>query len=237
MAALLVLLGGCTATGHGLPDVPATGEHRVYVTGHGRHTGLAVRAQDLPEGAWPARERFADARYIEVGWGDSLYYPAPEPGVWLGLRALAWPTDSTVHAVGVRGTLQAQFPSSEIVMLRVSREGLDRLIDFVADSHSRDAQGRAHTLAPSQTHNAIFYASPLRFHLFETCNTWVARALYAAGLPVSTRVVMAGGLMRQARALSALQQGQRGQQGQASAQGARATAIDPVQPDGWPASR
>jgi uncharacterized protein (TIGR02117 family) len=199
--ALGLLSMGCAGL-EGRTEAAPAGEHRVYVTGHGQHTGLAVHAQDVPRAAWPARPRFPEARYIELGWGDSLYYPEPDPGVLLGVRALLWPTESVVHAVGAAGPLQAAFPGVEIVPLKLTREGLDRLIEFVAASHQLDAEGRGQEVAASQRPDGVFYASPRRFHLFETCNTWVARALQAGGLPVSTRVVMSGGLMREVRALS-----------------------------------
>lgn len=79
-------------------------------------------------------------------------------------------------------------PGSELIELRVPATGFDRLMAFVAASHERDAAGRAIFLAPGQRPGARFYASHLRFHLFETCNTWVARALREAGVPVEPAI-------------------------------------------------
>jgi len=47
-----------------------------------------------------------------------------------------------------------------------------------------------------------FYASRERFHLFKTCNVWVATALREAGLPLTpTLTVSADALMARLRAL------------------------------------
>jgi uncharacterized protein (TIGR02117 family) len=175
-------------------------QHNIYVAGHGLHTGLVVHTDDVPAGLWPARDDFPKSRFLEVGWGDRAYYTHPDPGLWLALRALLWPTDSAVHAVGVPKTVEGEFPGSELVELRVSEAGFARLLTFVAASHARDAQGYAIVLGPGQREHSSFYASERRFHLFETCNTWVARALHAAGLPISPKgVILAEAVMRQVR--------------------------------------
>jgi uncharacterized protein (TIGR02117 family) len=181
-------------------------QHSVYVAGHGLHTGLVVRTDDVPAGLWPARDDFPTSRFLEVGWGDRAYYIDPHPGLWLALRALLWPTDSAVHAVAVLETVEAEFPASELVELRISATGFARLLTFVAASYARDAQGHAIVLGPGQREHSRFYASERRFHLFETCNTWVARALHAAGLSVSPKgVILAETLMRQVRPFATTQ--------------------------------
>jgi len=55
-------------------------------------------------------------------------------------------------------------------------------------------------LGPGLYGRSRFYASRERFHLFKTCNVWVATALREAGLPV-TPSINAGALMARLRAL------------------------------------
>lgn len=162
------------------------------------HTGLIVRSRDVPREAWPARSDMPEAQYLELGWGDREYYVRPDAGVLLGLRALLWPTTSAIHVVGFRRAIAAEFPKSEIIELRVSAAGFERMVAFVAASHERDAAGRGIFLAPGQRPGSRFYASQRPFHLFETCNTWVAHALREAGAPVEPPIT-AEGLMRQLR--------------------------------------
>jgi uncharacterized protein (TIGR02117 family) len=201
-AILFFLLAGCAGSPPAVGTQAESGPSRtLYVAKHGWHSGLAVRSADIPQDAWPARREFSDARYLELGWGDREYYMRENPGIWLGLRALFWPTDSAIHAVAVRGAIEREFPASEIVDLRVSEEGFRRLVEFVAASHARDAAGDWIVLGPGQRPNrSRFYASGRRFHLFETCNTWVARALREAGVRIDPRAAISGGgLMRQVR--------------------------------------
>jgi uncharacterized protein (TIGR02117 family) len=178
----------------------------IYVAGHGMHTGLIVRAEDVPIEAWPARKDMAGAEYLELGWGDREYYVREDAGLALGTRALLWPTSSAIHVVGFSGSIQAAFPGSEIIELRVPAARFERLVAFVAQTHERDAAGRAVYLAPGQRPGARFYASHRKFHLLETCNTWVARALREAGVAV-TLPITAEGLLRQLRADAAWPRG------------------------------
>ena len=95
LLALVVLASGCAAQSNpgaaSAADAQAT-MHRVHVVRHGWHSGIVVRAADVPEQARPARRDFVGAEHLEVGFGDRAYYQATDPSVWLGLRALLWPT-------------------------------------------------------------------------------------------------------------------------------------------------
>jgi uncharacterized protein (TIGR02117 family) len=173
----------------------------VYVIAHGWHTGIAVRAADVPEGAWPARGDFPDAEFLEVGWGDRAYYQAPDPGAWLAVRALFWSTPGALHFVAFNGPVERYFPASEIVPLATSREGFARLVAYVRASHALDADGGAIRLGPGQYGASRFYASREQFHLFRTCNVWTADVLRAAGVPVEPAVT-AEGLLWQLRRIA-----------------------------------
>ena len=95
MLALVVLAPGCAPQLNSgaapAADAQAT-MHPVHVVRRGWHSGIVVRAADVPEQAWPARRDFVGAEHLEVGFGDRAYYQATDPSVWLGLRALLWPT-------------------------------------------------------------------------------------------------------------------------------------------------
>ena len=58
---------------------------RVDILRHGWHSGIVVRAADVPEHAWPAPRVFVGAEYLEMVWGTRVYHPAPDPPVWLPL--------------------------------------------------------------------------------------------------------------------------------------------------------
>jgi uncharacterized protein (TIGR02117 family) len=193
------LIGACASAP---PSPEINGDASLWVAVHDHHSGLIVRADDVT--GWPARVDFPHADYFEVGWGDRAYYTSADAGVLLGLRALLIPTDSAVHVVAITGEPGRVFPDSDIFELRVSRDGLQRAIEFVRQTHQFDAAGRAIVLGPGLAPGiSRFYASERRFHLLETCNTWVARALTAAGLPLQpSRAITAAGLARQVRPIA-----------------------------------
>lgn len=197
-AAELPSTAASAAAGPALPPPPT---HRLWVVSHGWHTGLVLRAADVPAEAWPARADFDDARYFEIGWGDRDFYRASEPGAWLALKAVLWPRPGVLHVVALTGAFDRGLPGTEIVAVDVSPPGFQRLLARLRDSHALDRQGRPVPLGPGLYGQSRFYASNERFHAFKTCNLWVATLLQTAGVPVSlAQALTAADLMVQLRA-------------------------------------
>lgn len=171
------------------PGQPA---HRVWVVHHGYHSGIVVRAAEVPPRAWPARRDHPQAEFLEVGWGDRDYYMAPAPGLWLGVRALLWPTPAVLHVVAFDGPPQRHFAEAGIVELTLSAPGFAALTGAVQESHERvpaaDGQDSREDWPPPLGQGLYgasrFYPSRERFHLFRTCNIWTADVLAAAGVPL-----------------------------------------------------
>ena len=186
-----------------VPAPPSLAAYSVHVVNHGRHVGLLLRASDVPAGAWAVKADFPDAHHLEVGWGDRAYYMAANPGAWLALKAVAWPTPGVLHVVGVDAAPERYFPGAEILEIAVAPAGLQRLLAHLRQSHELDGAGRPVTLGPGLYGHSRFYASREHFHLFKTCNVWVATALQAAGVQVSpTLTLTAERLMVQLRPLA-----------------------------------
>jgi len=118
-----------------------------------------------------------------------LGQPRLLPGArsWRLARAegISWPAPGVLHVVAFDGPVERYFGAAEVIELRVSEKGLQKLIDHVRASHELDAAGRPIQLGPGLYGRSRFYASSERFHLFRTCNVWVAVALREAGLPVA----------------------------------------------------
>jgi uncharacterized protein (TIGR02117 family) len=176
------------------PPVP------IWVLGHGWHTAVAVRRADVDRALWPAVEDFPSSTFLEVAWGDRDFYMAPSATVWMAIRAAFGPSRSVLHVAGLDAPIAAQFPRSEIVELRVSRRGFEALTRFVSEEYQRNADGRPVRLRPGLYGSSWFYAARSRYSLVNTCNTWIARALQTAGLPVTpSGVITAGSVMEQLR--------------------------------------
>jgi len=194
---------GCARSIEGLYP-PATAElvKPIYVINHGWHTGIAVRRAGLPEGVWPEHADLADSEYVEIGWGNREFYMAPEGTPGLALKAVFWPTPSVLHIVGFDGPVPRFFRQREIVEILVSARGFQRLAAFIGDAYAKDGSGRTTVLGGGQYANSRFYAAREKYSLLKTCNTWTARALRSAGLPITPiYAVSAGNVMAQTRPL------------------------------------
>ena len=174
----------------------------VHLVSHGWHAGIVLRREDLDPANWPVLADFPGAEYLEIGWGDLEFYRTPQPGKGLMLRAALVPTDSVLHLVGFRGPVADYFPRSEVVRVELRANSLKRLSLAIAESFHLDEQNRPLYLGSGLYGNGRFYRSGDIYHLFNTCNVWVARKLRAAGLEVSpARAIRVEDLFEQLRQL------------------------------------
>lgn len=200
-----VLLSWACAEPRGNPASPGQEEPAVviFLVAHEGHTGIAVPRAEIPAGSWPENRDFPRADFLEVGWGDRDFYMGRDQGVWGTLKAALWPTPSVVHVVGVRGSVAQYFRASEVVELKLSRDGFDRLIRYISDAYERTGAAPAASLGPGLYGESRFYPARESFHLFRTCNVWTARALRAGGLSIDDSITSEG-LMSQAREIGEL---------------------------------
>ncbi|MGH6689616.1 MAG: DUF2459 domain-containing protein [Gammaproteobacteria bacterium] len=174
----------------------------IWVIDHGWHTAIVVRRADADRALWPEVDDFPAATLVEIAWGDRDFYMAADATAWMALKAALAGGASVLHVAGLERPIGAHFPRSEVVELRVSPGGLEALTRFVADEHQRDAAGRPSRLQRGLYGPSWFYAARSKYSLANTCNTWIARALHTAGLPVTpSGVVTAGAVMTQVRPL------------------------------------
>ncbi|HEX9787875.1 MAG TPA: DUF2459 domain-containing protein [Candidatus Binatia bacterium] len=197
LAALFILCAALAlGHAHALSDwACAPGERycrSVYVVHNAWHAGIVLRHEDLTVDTLPELNDFPGARFVEFSWGDKDYFPDPDAGISLGLKAAFWSSGSVLHLVGLTKSLQAFYPSAQIVELRLALPAYARLIAYLSRSFSRPQTGKAQA-SPGLVANGRFYPSIHRFSLLNTCNTWVAEALQTAGLPVWPGLVITAG--------------------------------------------
>ena len=200
MSAVLV---ACTTPPKGIFP-PAQNEpfKSIYLIGHGGHAGIVIKRADIPAGMWPENNDFPEAEYLEVGWGDEDYYQILDPHFGITLKAALLPTASVLHIVGFRGSVTHFFPVNEVIRLDLSYEGFERLINYISHSYAKDDSGRSQPLGPGLYGDSYFYLSRETYHLFNTCNVWVARALQNSGLPLTPSLTITmDSLMLETRAL------------------------------------
>src|SRR5262249_35003680 len=121
----------------------------------------------------------------EFSWGDRDYFPAPDGGFGLALKAAFWSSGSVLHVVGFSDTIKNTFPSAEIIELVLSDEDYQRLIKFISDTFSRPHSPMPADPRPGLLPNGGFYPGEVKFSISRTCTPGVAEELRAAGLPIS----------------------------------------------------
>lgn len=169
-----------------VPSVPTMADgwsHRVFVHSNGWHTGIAVAVEDIPDGMIPEAEDFSDAHYLEFGWGDAEYYPEPDAGVLDAIGA-AFPGPAVVHVTPLQGRPREVYRQGEEVVLMFERNNFSRLIEYLHESFDRGGSARAEVAAPGIHPRSKFYPATGEFSLANTCNTWTARGLAAAGVDI-----------------------------------------------------
>ena len=201
---LALLLMACTSAEPAPPPSQAYLDAKivVFVTSNGWHSGIVVAKADLPPDRLPETADFPEARFLEFGWGDADFYPAKQVTLGKTLRSALVPTPAILHVVGLRAEPARSFPNAEVVSLPADDENFGRLVDFIDTSFERSGAVRVAATGPGLYATSRFYPAKGSFHLFNTCNTWTARALAAAGFDVSpSGTYRAEALMQQVRAL------------------------------------
>ncbi len=122
------------------------------------------------------------ATHVAIGWGDRGFFL--ETPRWSDLRfstvvrALFWPSPSCLHVSMIDARWLSQARS-----VRISESQYAVLADYIRSSFARDAAGNKLPVpgAAYAGHDAFFEARGA-YHVFNTCNCWVARGMGRAGL-------------------------------------------------------
>ena len=169
----------------------------LYVLQHGKHSGFLLAKPVMEAAGWLGSSYFPDVEYIEFGWGDDRYYPARGNRLVLTVRAIAWPTPTVIHVVGFRST-DHFFEGRTVVQLDLPWSTIKTVAAYIARSFRLSADGELIEEGRGLYGNSWFFSANGKFHLFHTCNTWTAKGLRAADLPVTPwYTLMTGTLMKQ----------------------------------------
>ena len=183
----VVLLTGCEKPDSALypPDPDRTDNKTVYIANHGLHTGIVLLKKDA-DPYMHSFDDFKSARYLEIGWGDETYYQTEKETLWMGTRALFWPTGSVIHVAAFQKDPAVYFSNSEVIQLKLSKKGFIRLVKFIDNSFALNEKRQIIKLGSGLYGTSRFYRAEGTFHLFNNCNTWSADAIRSSGFPIST---------------------------------------------------
>ena len=138
------------------------------------------------------------------GFGERQYLLSADRGLLTQLSALL-PSQSALLMTALRAPPAAAFGAENVVVLHVTPPAEAALQRFLWRSLDRDAAGAPVRLADGPYPGSVFWTASGTYDAFNTCNTWTADGLRAAGLPVGGPILFAGQVMSQVRQIAARQ--------------------------------
>jgi uncharacterized protein (TIGR02117 family) len=201
-AGAILCFGACASQSRPAGDwactAPQNNCRSVFVVHDSWHAAIVLRKEHLSGADLPELADFPEARFIEFSWGDKDYFPDPNSGFFKALKAAFWSSGSVLHMVGFNESLAQVYPRAKIIPLSLTAPAFERLSGYLSQIFLRPhGQRRAPASAGLYSHSR-FYPSAAKFSALNTCNTWVARALESAGLPIApTGVISAAQLSDQ----------------------------------------
>jgi uncharacterized protein (TIGR02117 family) len=179
----LLLLAALTACAHAPPAPASAGPRIAYVVRRGFHTDIGLPAARLGPPLRPLAAEFPGAATLLVGFGDRTFVQS-RGRRWLGDWLLALlPGQGAMLVTGLSVAPYQAFAARDVVTLALTDAQWDGLQRFVRASFSPPA-GMPARLAEGPYTGSRFFASAHTYDLLDTCNTWTAEALRAAGQPV-----------------------------------------------------
>ncbi|MEQ1905903.1 MAG: TIGR02117 family protein [Pirellulaceae bacterium] len=122
--------------------------------------------------------------HVAFGWGDRGFFLETE--TWADLKLL---TAANALLLPSKSCLHVSFTNPEyyrkLTAVNVSEEQYQRLVGFINETFQRDSAGKPIQIQgyAYSTTDAFFDARG-QYHLFNTCNSWVGRALKVTGVRV-----------------------------------------------------
>ncbi len=158
----------------------------VYLIKSHWHVGFLLSVNDNLLKRFSFFDSFENYDFIDIGWGDEDFYQNDDIDYFLGAKAILFPTNSVLRVSGhSSGIERIIYWSDYCLKLTLNRNSFNMLLDFIYDSFLLINETPVVTL---EKHGGMikYYRSVHKYHLFNTCNKWIAKGLEYAGLNVSS---------------------------------------------------
>lgn len=173
--------------------------HTVYLIKQRWHTAIVFHRENIDSAILPELKYFAGSELIDIGWGDEAFYQYPDFDWDLAYQALFYPTPSTLRMEGIYISMIEYFNISEIVIeLKINNEQLKILLNYINETIWRDSEGNNNILSTQYLNRVYFFKANGDYHLFNTCNTWIARGLKKTGFNIEDDIVLTEQLFNEA---------------------------------------
>jgi uncharacterized protein (TIGR02117 family) len=171
----------------------------IYLIKQRWHTAVVFHTEDVDSLIFPEVKYFHAAELIDIGWGDEAFYQAPDFDWNLAYQALFYPTPSTLRMEGIFISMLEYFNLSEIVVeLKINNEQLKILQGYISDTIWRDDNNEHKILSTQYLNRVYFFKANGEYHLFNTCNTWLARGLKSSGIEIEDDIILTEQLFNEA---------------------------------------
>jgi uncharacterized protein (TIGR02117 family) len=159
-------------------------KHSIYVSSISWHTGIVVPVDIFPEDIWPEKQKYSDAAYLEIGWGDADYFPSRSFNPWYALKAIVWPTSSVIQIKPIYGKVEAFYPNTNVAEIDISKEQMQNLRKYLLGEFELGHNGKIIpvTAGPS---GSYFYKGSSSYYFPKNSNVWAAKALKEAGFSIN----------------------------------------------------
>lgn len=165
--------------------------HQVYLVKNYWHTGIMFSVNEELISHIPAISNFAEYKFVDIGWGDEAFYQHPDPDYLLGAQAILVPTSSVIRMEGKNSSLNNIIEWSDFsIRFDLSNEQFLKLCKYIENSFEKDEHQNLFITSTKSSGRITFYKSHKKYHLFNTCNTWVAEALEESGFDISSSNVI-----------------------------------------------
>ncbi len=173
--------------------------HTIYLIKQSWHTAIVFHTEDIDTTILPEVKYFSNAELIDIGWGDEAFYQHPDFDWDLAYQALFYGNPSTIRMEGIFISMLQYFNISEIVVeLKINDEQLKILLNYISDTIWRDENDSSKILSTQYLSRIYFFKANGSYHLFNTCNTWLANGLEQAGFDLEDDIILTEQLFNEA---------------------------------------
>ena len=165
--------------------------HQLYFIKQNWHTAIVFNTSEIDSNLFKEYNSFKESNLIDIGWGDEEFYQYPGFDSGLAFNALFYATPSTLRVEGIPLSKEDYFILSQIVIeLNVSNERFKSISSYINKTFYLKDDGSTSILSRKGDGKIIFYKANGSYHLFNTCNTWLAKGLKEAGLEIEENIIL-----------------------------------------------
>lgn len=161
-------------------------ERTVYIAKNYWHTGIIIPTDTQDVKYLPVLKNFEDSKFVDIGMGEKEFYMSPSRDIVPAAKAILIPTDATIRIAEVPGDTSFLRRTSDFLLeMKFDTTSFNKLLKLIDSSLTKNNEGKEVVIESRAGGSIIFYECTESYHLFNTCNTWLARVLEFAGVKIA----------------------------------------------------